>query len=70
MIGLEPKSADLTAAEPTTILPREPSATSCGTPACTGWRPGPPPYQPYAITPATVFGTADEYVGRATRYRL
>jgi hypothetical protein len=33
---------------------------------------GPPPYHPYEITPATVFGfgTADEYAGRATRYRF
>jgi hypothetical protein len=33
---------------------------------------GPPPYHPYEITPATVFGfrTADEYGGRATRYRF
>jgi len=33
---------------------------------------GPPPYHPYEITPATVFGfgTADEYAGRTTRYRF
>jgi nitroimidazol reductase NimA-like FMN-containing flavoprotein (pyridoxamine 5'-phosphate oxidase superfamily) len=33
---------------------------------------GPPPYFPYEITPATVFGfgTADEYGGRTTRYRF
>ena len=33
---------------------------------------GPPPYHPYEITPATVFGfgTADEYAGQATRYRF
>jgi hypothetical protein len=33
---------------------------------------GPPPYHPYEITPATVFGfgTAEEYAGRATRYRF
>jgi hypothetical protein len=33
---------------------------------------GPPPYQPYEITAATVFGfgTAEEYEGRATRYRF
>lgn len=32
---------------------------------------GPPPYYLYEITPVTVFafGTADEYGGRATRYR-
>ena len=32
----------------------------------------PPPYLPYEITPATVFGfaTADEYAGRTTRYRF
>ena len=31
---------------------------------------GPPPYQPFEITPATVFGfgTADEFAGRATRF--
>jgi hypothetical protein len=33
---------------------------------------GPPPYHPYEITPATVFGfgTADEYGSRTTRYRF
>jgi hypothetical protein len=33
---------------------------------------GPPPYRPYEITPATVFGfgTAEEYAGRATRWRF
>ena len=33
---------------------------------------GPPPYHPYEITAATVFGfgTAEEYEGRATRYRF
>ena len=31
---------------------------------------GPPPYQPYEITPATVFGfgTAEEFAGRTTRW--
>ncbi len=31
---------------------------------------GPPPYQPYKITPATVFGfgTAEEFAGRTTRW--
>jgi hypothetical protein len=33
---------------------------------------GPPPYHPYEITPATVFGfgAAEEHAGRATRYRF
>jgi hypothetical protein len=33
---------------------------------------GPPPYQPYRITPVTVFGfgTADDYGSRTTRYRF
>jgi hypothetical protein len=33
---------------------------------------GLPPYHPYRITPATVygFGTADSYGGRTTRYRF
>jgi len=60
MPGLEPRSADLTVAEPTTILPWEVGAPTAG----------PPPYHPYKITPATVFGAADEYGGRATRYRF
>jgi pyridoxamine 5'-phosphate oxidase-like protein len=33
---------------------------------------GPPPYQPYQVTPVTVFGfgTADDYGSRTTRYRF
>ncbi len=31
---------------------------------------GPPPYHLYEITPATVFGTAGQFAGRATRYRF
>jgi hypothetical protein len=33
---------------------------------------GPPPYQPYQVTPVTVFGfgTSDDYASRTTRYRF
>jgi len=42
MTGPEPKSADLIATEPTTVLPWGKSAPSSPTPACIGWLPHTP----------------------------
>ena len=76
MTSPEPKSADLIATDPTTVLPWELARAVLADTRlywlATVLPTGPPPYLPYEIAPSTVFafGTADGYGSRTTRYRF